>query len=683
MEHLGYRRLFLMIVIASSAMLVADTTSDKEQKELDDLLSLSMVELMSIEITTANKVSTNLSESGAFTTILLAEDIRRNGWQTLTEAIAAQVGFFSYSDRIYDFIVPRGFALPNDPNSRLLILINGHSMIEPFGYYNGHLASVDLSQVERIEIVRGPSSALYGTNAVFAVINLITFNGKNAEGFRVESRLGSWDDQRLVLTHGKELNSETDLIFGASYRHGGDQVLYFDEYDDPAYPSDGYSRGEANIEDVFNGYLKLHRGDWTFHAMYNNRKKRVPTGLYGGSFNDDGTFFQDINGFMEVKYSHQFGNRSAIRSRVYVDDYQFKGRFQYDADEDWVTGPPYEAESNRIENTTFGGEILLERSWNDRHQSLAGMEYKLIDSLLFEYQSVNDPLQLVDEYHDLDLNESILALFLQHRIRPNEKFLIEFGIHYDEYEETGSHTNLRGSAGYRFGESSWLKLNYGEAYRAPNLWERRVGGFFLEANPELEPETIQTAELVLVHSLNTNTSWTSTLSRYQLEDIIQAGTGMFENVSSIKGYGAETEVKYISSKFRGFANAAYFSVESDQTQERIAYSPDWQLKFGMTMRPHEKRFEWGFNSIWTGERLNGDSSQPKSKSYLLVNLRLATLKLTPHFDLSIRVTNLLDEDYEHPSFIGDLATWNRNAQFPVYDIPGDPRAFYLSVHLKL
>src|SRR2546423_1922845 len=135
---------------------------------------LPLDQLLETPISTAAKYDQQLSSVAASVSVITAEEIERYGWTTLPEALQAVRGFYITYDRTYAYIGLRGIGRPTDFNSRILILIDGHRLNNSmFGTAQADL-SMDLSSVEKIEIVRGPGSALYGTHAMLAVINVIT-----------------------------------------------------------------------------------------------------------------------------------------------------------------------------------------------------------------------------------------------------------------------------------------------------------------------------------------------------------------------------------------------------------------------------------------------------------------------------------------------------------------------------
>src|SRR6266571_5043893 len=142
-----------------------------------DLTQLPLEQLMSIDVVYgASKHEQKVTDAPSFVSVVTSEDIARYGYRTLADVLRSVHGFYTTYDRNYTYLGVRGFSRPSDYNSRFLLLLDGHRMNDDFygSAYVGTEGLVDVDLIDRVEIIRGPSSSLYGTSAFFAVVNVIT-----------------------------------------------------------------------------------------------------------------------------------------------------------------------------------------------------------------------------------------------------------------------------------------------------------------------------------------------------------------------------------------------------------------------------------------------------------------------------------------------------------------------------
>src|SRR5579863_2281793 len=166
----GLRHLLGLSLAFAGVIAAAQTTQDQ------DLMALSLEKLAHVKVFSASRHLEDEQRAPSSVSIITADEIRRNGWRTLADALSVLRGVYTAYDRQYVYLGIRGFMRPGDYNSRILLMVNGHRVNENI-YGSAALGEefpLDVELIDHIEVVRGPGSSLFGTNAVFGVINVIT-----------------------------------------------------------------------------------------------------------------------------------------------------------------------------------------------------------------------------------------------------------------------------------------------------------------------------------------------------------------------------------------------------------------------------------------------------------------------------------------------------------------------------
>ena len=211
-----------------AATVAAQTTTSRADVSLDSLLNT--------RISTASKYSQTTAEAPASATILTSDEIKQFGYRNLLEALESVPGFYVSNDRNYPYLGTRGFGRPTDYNNRILLLVDGQTLNEQM-WGSASVGSdfpVNLDAVERIEVVRGPSSSLYGTSAMFAVVNIITKTGIQLDGVSASGRMGSAGARQLGMTAGRALGSRGSIAASGLVTHADGSDLFYPEYDSPS-----------------------------------------------------------------------------------------------------------------------------------------------------------------------------------------------------------------------------------------------------------------------------------------------------------------------------------------------------------------------------------------------------------------------------------------------------------------
>ncbi len=163
-----------------------------------DATNLSLEQLLDVSVVSASKYRQSQSEVAAAVTVITRAELKAFGWRTLDDALASLPGVYRTYDRQYTYLGTRGFGLPGDYNTRVLIMINGNRLNSttydtgPFG----RQVPLDMDLVERIEYVPGPGGAVYGQNAMFGVVNIITRSGGDIDGAELAA---GWQSPQSLL----------------------------------------------------------------------------------------------------------------------------------------------------------------------------------------------------------------------------------------------------------------------------------------------------------------------------------------------------------------------------------------------------------------------------------------------------------------------------------------------------
>src|SRR4051812_15035539 len=186
------------------------------------LADLSLEQLMEIPVETvvsASKYEQKITRAPASVTIVTAAEIEAYGHRTLAEVLRSVRGLDVSDDGNYSFLGARGFLRPGDYNTRVLVLIDGHRMNENIydSVYFGRDNVIDPEAVERVEVIRGPSSSIYGSSAFLGVINLVTKRGAQLDGAAITTETGSFGSHRGRLSYGRRLANGAEVALSATY----------------------------------------------------------------------------------------------------------------------------------------------------------------------------------------------------------------------------------------------------------------------------------------------------------------------------------------------------------------------------------------------------------------------------------------------------------------------------------
>ena len=532
--------------------------------ERDDLSNLSLEALLEVKVSAASRFVQDLSHAPASVSIVDAEEIRRHGYRTIADILRNVRGFYITYDRNYRYVGVRGFSRPGDFNSRVLLLLNGLRLNDTIFEQAllGTESPIDVALIDRVEIVRGPSSSLYGTSAFLGVINIITRQGRALERGEAEIYAGTQSLLSGRATIGGRTASGREGLFSVSgFDTTGQTRLYFPVYEVPGV-SDGIAR---HVDDDRGGrvYGQARLGALEVQGGFSSRTKTIPTGAYNTVFNDDRTQTTDRRGFVDAAYRRQISPRTHLQARASYNHFGYDGRFAYEeglftdgARADWLIG-----------------DLSIAHQFN-RHGLTVGTEYR--DNLR-QHQYASDQIgSLLDDRRNME----VAALFVEDELRLGSKVLLNTGARWDHYFDTfGGTLNPRVGLIVLPRQGTAIKALYGRAFRAPNPFELYYDQSLLST--ALQPERIATYELVLEQRLAPAFHVTSSVFEYRAKDLIAQRSGAdtvdglyYQNVDTASARGVEFEAQAeLPSRLRIRASQVFQSVTDTRTGVRLSNSP--------------------------------------------------------------------------------------------------------------
>jgi len=666
--------LFSLLLIAAQFVCAENATTP------GDLKSLSIEQLMDIEIDTvyaASKYEQKITEAPSSVSIVTAAEIKKFGYRTLADVLRSVRGFYVTNDRNYSYIGVRGFGRAGDYNSRILLLVDGHRLNDNIydGAQIGTEFTVDVDLIDRVEIIRGPGSSLYGNNAFFAVINVITRRGGDLNGLEVSADAASFDTYKGRLTYGGSFRNGIEALVSGSIHDSNGDRLFFKEFDTPE--NNNGITDHTDYDRFRSALAKLSYGGFTLGSSYSSRTKGIPTASFGADFNDRGNRTNDAWWLVDLKYEHSLGSRVDVMGRLFYDAYDYKGDYIYNGvvNKDLSYG------------RWWGGELQAALKLLDRHRLVVGSEYR--DNLRQDQKNFDE--NPFDSFVDDRRSSSIWAGYIQDEFTILPNLILNAGVRYDYYNTFGSTVNPRLALIYAPVDGTVLKMLYGSAFRAPNVFEQfyAIPSIGQKGNPDLGPERIKTYELVYEQYIGNKIRGTVAGFYYTIDGLIVQmndpadGLDQFRNLDRVEAMGAEVELEAKwENGFRGLASYTFQDARDSATDLTLVNSPRHLAKLNLTIPLLAEKVFLGIEEQYTSRRktIAGNFAG----SFLVTNLTLFSRELLKNLELSASLYNLFDKRYGDPGgseHVQDPERFKNPAQ-PLDIIEQDGRTFRVKLTYK-
>ncbi len=626
-------------------------------------------------------------------TVLYGDELEAKGVQTFIEALNLVPGMSTvlYRQGFWMLSVRGATGAIAFGNTKFLIddiPINTAFATDP-------VPNMPISQIERIDIIRGPGSAIYGEFAFSAVVNIIT--RKNENRFYTDvARFSTYGGGGVASWSDPEENIALNLNM-AGWRTDGQDVS--------SGPDTLYGRGLANVSmapgptNETNRYgsalLSLRYHSFRLDGQFLTNRQGE---FFGASYalpppEDDPIYFSDKYG---LEASQEVDFSSALHGR-------FRLGFQeqsFDAEDSYLFPPGYliplpdggaivypdgwMVDMHYGERLVQGGMDLTWTGW-DRHEILFGLQAKhrkTVDVWVTTnfYQGLAMPLPIaMTRLNGEDIGflggrkRDTYSVLFQDAWKPIASLTLTYGMRYDGYSDIDDAFSPRFAAVYALDDHHIFKAQYARAFRPPSFWEMySVNSPLGIGNPDLDSETNDTFELGYIYT-DFSSVLRTTLFCSLVDNMIYVHDGRQENSGFHRYWGVEVEVEHhFDDTFKVDGNLSYLQSDDVQTVSQGAQAPMWLANLGMHFQPFSF-LELVAQYHYTGKRgREALDPRPKMDASHVVDLTASWLHvLFRGLVFRAGIKNVFNEDFRYPAPLEEFDPLGR--RYPSY--PEDfPRA---------
>ncbi|MEJ6495786.1 TonB-dependent receptor plug domain-containing protein [Pseudoalteromonas lipolytica] len=530
------------IAVASTSPVVANAAEEQ------DLFSLSFEDLLNVQVDIASKTNETLSSVPSTISVFSRKQIQALGVDNAYEVMNFVPGMQSTRG---DWVgaVPKDHARGVYLDSgNVLVMINGERVNESsFGKASVYLPYIPVEVIEKIEFIRGPGSALYGSNAFLGVMNIVTSKERNT----LQLVLGNNGRYGATGQFNTSLSDDTSLFASFSY----------DQKDGESYPQGVKDPLEALYLEAGVDYKKLQ-----LRARYNETSLDEFLNLAGYSKQNQ---HNSDNTFVGIKYNWINNDKLKLDSSYSFTKHNISSAgliATFDDIPDFLVGPAWQTTDSKFETE-------LSYQFDNQWQLAAGIEYseakqteagvrtsyydfdseQIIIDPAFEQQGIVSVMDF-PEFSSLKFTFETLSAYGQLKIPSSDALTLFIGARYDDVKDIDSKLSPRLAGVYKINSEHTVKLQYGESFRTPVTNELFSNDDVTIGNPSLRSESIKTTELVW-HYKTSELQANAVLFYNELNDFINIEPTLsddalftFTNSFNTQNSGIELDSTWQSSK---------------------------------------------------------------------------------------------------------------------------------------
>ncbi|MCK4662587.1 MAG: TonB-dependent receptor [Bacteroidales bacterium] len=667
----GLLVLILLVITFLSAQEIVDTT---KEKRYNDLFNMSFDELKDIKIVSASKKEQKISEASATITVITSDDIELSGAICIPDLLRNVAGLDVMSGWDNNIDVG-GRGLNIFQNSKFLVLLDGQRLNNDYsGSVRWKEIPVFLEDIERIEVITSPLSALYGANSFGGMINIITKSNEKLKGLRVDGRIGEKETQEYHIRYSGEAGKlKFKINTGLAKTEGwGNRDSTLVEEDVLLFK--GYFAKLKDWSELYKTSLKMEypfseRSGIILSEGFNFGKVAMPN-LQSSQQKTLDSYFHTKNWHQLFQYYYQLSENSDIK--LHVSSVYWKDE-----------GDVMPSESKR-----YDSEVKYSRPLGNKNYLVTG---------IFGENVISESPDIIKIRKD-----KLYGFYLQNEFKPISKINVTCGLRYDK------HTELNGIFSPRITfilnpiENHYFRFGAGSAFRKPSILENYyyylspdstmiIAGLLQKPDGISKPEKIVSYNFDYQNTISKRFSTRINLFRNDIKDIIMFlekvpylhyNRGyIYENTRKLSIKGVEVEIRSILTDYlQCYANTSYqkLKYQTNILSEKLSV-PEIKGNLGLLYK-----FKFGlFGNVTThyvgkketqlGNLYDDKYYFMQIDSYITVDLNLAyNLKLNNgKLQFAITCFNILDNEHLE-SLIWDggkgyFGLWSGDSEYKNYD----------------
>ncbi len=653
-------------------------------------------------ISLATGKNQTLSRAPAVATVITAEDIEAMGATDLDQVLETIPGVHVSlsSTRFSPIISIRG--IQTDKNPQVLMLVNGVPITQLYFGDRGPRSTLPLASIERVEVVRGPGSSIYGADAFAGVINVITKDAADIEGIESGVRYGSfntldtwalygghWGDFDIALSaEYNRTDGDDDRIIESDAQSLFDSIMGTEASLAPGPASTGIKRLDLRLNVTYEKW-KLRAWNWRQRDL--ELGPGLALALDPNSSTDTNNYLVDLNyhdpvfsanwdlstrfSYMSVDFDSKQqlfppGTVLPIGEDGNINTINPSGLVLFS--DGLIGNPSYEENHYRFDLAGFYtgfGSHQLRFAGGVHYATLDSTETKNFGPSVLDGSTLLPPSELntvdgtLTDVSDTDFvyikSEDRMVYYgsLQDEWSIASDWDLTAGVRYDHYSDFGSTINPRLALVWDARHDMTVKLLYGRAFRAPSFAELFViNNPIVLGNPDLDPETIHTIELAIDYRPSFTIRTGINLFAYEIHDLIRfvpdpSGTSATaQNVGNQEGYGFELEAEWkVTQALSLSGNYAFQNSKDTDTGSNAGDAPKNQIYLIGKWRFSP---DWSLSSelLWVADRKRAPSDpRPEIDDYTLVDLSLRRDRIVDGLSAALIVKNIFDKEAYEPS----------------------------------